>query len=516
MLIALPVAAGLLLGAAAPRFRAQVLIGFAALLALAGSVVLAATSPVTIQAGALGLCGALLFAALLGRLLPRLVLFLLLNLAFAGNLPLGTVPIGQRALVAVGLASLAVTLWLAIKADLGIRVACALLGATLIVRPLAPPHPQIAILVAAAVLFAGSAVLRRRDPVLPPRASRVALFGVILGLAGAGCVLAAFNQARPIPPRPAPFAARLARLALAYPQGGLVWPLPSEAIGWSDDVRGEFAWLPNLDAAWLGAEGRGLWKLPNSTLAGRLVLARELIAARTIKDAAELDALRAAARASVAAVREALPLFKAGTPEARIADAIRASHLRHGCTGESFPPIAASGPSAATPHGSGNRGTLQAGQLVVLDVGCLVRGYASDFTRTIPVGGRFTDRQRKLYEAVYAGQQAAAAACRPGVPLSGRRNPKSLDSIARAEIKRRGFDDHNSFGIGHSVGLFVHDPVAPGPLKAGMVITIEPGIYIEGELGIRIEDTFLVTEKGCEQLTVGFPAELESVQTSAR
>ena len=140
------------------------------------------------------------------------------------------------------------------------------------------------------------------------------------------------------------------------------------------------------------------------------------------------------------------------------------------------------------------------------DVGCYSAHYASDFTRTLPVSGKFTATQRGLYQAVYHAQQAAVRACKPGVEL------KELDTTAREIIRARGLQDHNPFGIGHTVGLFVHDVGGRAPLAPGMVITIEPGLYRKGELGIRIEDTYLVTEKGCEALTEGFPADPDSIE----
>jgi Xaa-Pro aminopeptidase len=158
----------------------------------------------------------------------------------------------------------------------------------------------------------------------------------------------------------------------------------------------------------------------------------------------------------------------------------------------------------------GNAGTLRGGDLVMLDIGCYANHYASDFTRTLPVSGRFTDRQRALYQAVWEAQQAGAKLCKPGARLLGQKD--SIDAAARAAIKARGFEDHNPYGAGHTVGLFVHDVTSRRELAPGMVITIEPGIYQEGELGIRIEDTYLVTEKGCESITEGFPADPDSIE----
>ena len=511
---ALPLAFGLLLGVFGPRFRPLLLTTFAVGTATAGLFALAVFQPVSILTAAELFAAWLFGAVILARALPRVWVFLLLEAGMVAAAPLALIQSLKLPLPAVGIASLVLTVLLAVKAEVGLRVACALLGASLLVRPFSLSQVHLAILAAAVVLFLGSGLARRKDPVLPLPLKRIALIGLLLGALGGGGLLVLAETATTIPANAAT-AERLKRLAALAPRGGLIWPLPSEAIGWTDDVRGEFASFPNLDAAWLGAAPRGFAKLPGTTLEGRISLNRDVIGLRMVKDAAELETLKAAARASVQAVREALPLYVPGTPEAKVADSIRASHLKAGCSGESFPPIAASGASAAAAHGNGNKGVLKAGELVVTDVGCLVGGYASDFTRTIPVGGKFTERQRKIYDAVYAAQQAAVAACKPGVTLAGRKNPKSLDAIARATITRLGLEDHNSFGIGHSVGLFVHDPVMPGPLKEGMVVTIEPGIYLEGELGVRIEDTYVVTKTGCEAITVGFPADSKSVEAVA-
>jgi Xaa-Pro aminopeptidase len=303
-----------------------------------------------------------------------------------------------------------------------------------------------------------------------------------------------------------PRAAALRRLA---PDGGLAWALPSEALIWED--RSGYEFLPNYDAVWLGRGGVRVAKLAGTTLSGRFSLHRPIAALREIKDEAELAALRTSARAVVEALREVRPLIRPGAREEDVASALMTAASKHGCDGgPSFPPIVTSGPRAARAHGTGNDGTLRDGELVVIDIGCFTRGYASDFTRTLAVSGRFGDRQRSLYDAVYAAQQAAVRACKPGAQLL--RGPGSLNAIARDAFRARGIEPHNEFGIGHTVGLFVHD-VGPtsGTLREGMVITIEPGIYLDGELGIRIEDTYVVTKDGCTPLTSGFPADLASV-----
>ncbi len=206
-----------------------------------------------------------------------------------------------------------------------------------------------------------------------------------------------------------------------------------------------------------------------------------------------------------------------GAGEGAVAKSIHEKQALHGCDADSFPPIIASGEHALDFHYMKNDGPMKAGELVVIDIGCYSRHYASDFTRTLPVGGKFTERQKKLYTAVYDAQQAAAKACRPGVHLSGKKERgghKTLNMVARETLKARGVPADFGHGIGHPLGLFVHDVFDWGaPLRPGMVIMIEPGLYLENEkTGIRLEDAYLVTKDGCELLTTGFPADPDSIE----
>jgi Xaa-Pro aminopeptidase len=319
-----------------------------------------------------------------------------------------------------------------------------------------------------------------------------------------------------------PFAARRDALAQAAPHGGLVWPLPSEAITWTEPNH-DLAVQPrfdNLDALFLGASPRGFYRLAGSDLRGALSLHGPVSKLRLIHDAPSLARLRAAAQATVAALHDVLPLIKPGVPEKQVEQSVLAAMQTHGCGRESFPLILASGPSAAQPHGSGNLGVVGEGTLLVADIGCTVDHYASDFTRTLPVSGKFTPEQRALYDAVHAAQAAALAACRPGAQMMGRPKPgsttPSLTKLARDTLKERSPDhqDHMSHGLGHTVGLFVHDVINDGTLVEGMVVTIEPGTYLEGRLGIRIEDTYVVTKDGCEPLTAGFAADGEAIEAA--
>jgi Xaa-Pro aminopeptidase len=169
---------------------------------------------------------------------------------------------------------------------------------------------------------------------------------------------------------------------------------------------------------------------------------------------------------------------------------------------------------------------MEAGDLLVMDVAGEYSGYAADITRTIPVSGKFTPRQREIYEIVLAAQNAAIAAVKPGMTMG--RGDNSVDKVARDYINSHGKDlkgerlgKYFIHGLGHHVGLSVHDANDPTrPLAAGMIITIEPGIYIpEESLGVRIEDMVLVTETGGKLLSSSLPrdpAEIERIMAARK
>ena len=167
---------------------------------------------------------------------------------------------------------------------------------------------------------------------------------------------------------------------------------------------------------------------------------------------------------------------------------------------------------------------MESGDLVVLDVAGEYAHYAADITRTLPVNGRFTPRQREIYEIVLGAQKAAINAVKPGMSL-GRRDSDSLFQIAYNYINTHGKDSKGqplgkyfTHGLGHHVGLYVHDPSnLQGRLEPGMVLTIEPGIYLpEENLGVRIEDMVLVTQDGHVLLTERLPREVEEVERLIR
>jgi Xaa-Pro aminopeptidase len=223
---------------------------------------------------------------------------------------------------------------------------------------------------------------------------------------------------------------------------------------------------------------------------------------RAVKDEGELAAMRRAALITSSAFADIEPMIRPGVSEAEIDRAIRASFARHGADGIAFDSVVASGANAVLPHYQRNDAVMERG-LVVIDIGCSVGGYASDMTRSFPVRGEASQAEQKLLEVAAAAHRAAAAELRAGASMS------ELDEIARKVIADAGFAGFMNHGLGHHVGLSVHDPHVDR-LEAGMVVTIEPGLYIARgapvdpafwDLGVRIEDSYLVTDDGCEALT---------------
>lgn len=223
-----------------------------------------------------------------------------------------------------------------------------------------------------------------------------------------------------------------------------------------------------------------------------------------VKDAGEVALIRRAADITDRVFASLLPDLKPGVRERDIAAEITYRQLKLGAEKDGFDPIVASGPRAALPHGVASDRKIRKGDLVTLDFGCVVEGYPSDLTRTVVVG-RADRKQRKVYELVKRAQEAAVAAVRAGVRCS------AVDAAAREVITAGGYGPQFSHGTGHGLGLWdrqrqVHAlPVLSRTvqtvLKPGMVVTVEPGIYVEGWGGVRIEDDVVVTEGGAEVLT---------------
>lgn len=239
---------------------------------------------------------------------------------------------------------------------------------------------------------------------------------------------------------------------------------------------------------------------------------------RMKKSPAELAAIQRATDVSLEAQRAAWKRMTPGMFEYQISATLWNTYLENGCEGVAYSPIVGSGPNSTVLHYSVNQRRMDSGEVVVMDAAAQCDGYASDITRTVPVGGKFNARQREIYEIVLGAQNAAIAAAKPGINLSGPVN--SLTKIAKDYMDAHGKDLHGEplgkyfiHGIGHQVGLQVHDASMEGPLEAGMVFTIEPGIYIpEENIGVRIEDVVLMTENGAKLLSEALPREPSQIE----
>ncbi len=253
-----------------------------------------------------------------------------------------------------------------------------------------------------------------------------------------------------------------------------------------------------------------------SILDARLPIAR----LRMEKSPAEIAAIQKATDASIDAHRAAWRAIKPGQYEYQIEALMVGTYMNEGCRRSAYAPIVGSGPNSSTLHYSRNSRRMDAGEVTVMDVAAECDSYASDITRTVPVGGKFTPRQREIYDVVLGAQRAAIAAAKPGMTF-GRTTPDSLYKIAFDYINTHGKDLHGqplgqyfTHGLSHHVGLDVHDAFDPAEaLKAGMVITIEPGVYIpEENIGIRIEDVILVTETGAKVLSGALPTDPDEIE----
>ena len=222
--------------------------------------------------------------------------------------------------------------------------------------------------------------------------------------------------------------------------------------------------------------------------------AEELNGLRIIKTADEIASLQKAQDLADRSFTELLKVIHSGMTEKRVAAELEYIGAKLGSEGVSFDTIVGSGPNGAMCHAVPGERKLQKGDLVVLDFGCLYNGYHSDMTRTFAVGD-VDDFSMKIYHIVRTAQQKALDALKPGI------TGKQLDAIARDYIKEQGYGDCFGHSLGHGFGLLIHEmPRASTAcdmvLEPGMTITVEPGIYIEGRVGVRIEDCCVLTENG--------------------
>jgi Xaa-Pro aminopeptidase len=256
----------------------------------------------------------------------------------------------------------------------------------------------------------------------------------------------------------------------------------------------------------LGFEDRHVTVYQHATLREKLARGVELVATgapvealRAVKDAGEVERMRAACELADAALREILEQGIAGRTESEVALALEDAMRHRGASAPSFDAIVASGPHGALPHASPRDVEIGDDQLVVIDWGAVLDGYCSDCTRTV-ASGEVGERARTVYDLVLEAQLAGLEQVRPGV------GGRDADGAARRIIDAAGHAEHFGHSLGHGVGLEVHEkPTLSGRsqdvLEAGNVVSCEPGVYVPGELGVRIEDLCVVTPSGREVLT---------------
>jgi Xaa-Pro aminopeptidase len=266
----------------------------------------------------------------------------------------------------------------------------------------------------------------------------------------------------------------------------------------------------------LGFDDAGLTVKEHARLRELLADGWELVACggvverlREVKDEREIAAIRAAAALADEALAGVLEGGLVGRTERDVAIELELGMRRLGAQGPSFPSIVASGEHGALPHAEPREVEIERGVLVTIDWGAYLDGYCSDCTRTYATGP-LSDEAKETYELVLGAQEAALAGVRAGV--SGR----AVDGVARTIIEGAGHAEHFGHGVGHGVGMEIHEAprlsrtASEEPLRAGNVVTVEPGVYVPGRLGVRIEDLAVVRDDGAERLT-SLPKELTTV-----
>lgn len=237
-------------------------------------------------------------------------------------------------------------------------------------------------------------------------------------------------------------------------------------------------------------------KLPRASW---LPLATELAGIRAVKEAEEIGRLRKAVRIASESFLKTIPRIKPGSREAAVAESLECQFRHRGGEKASFDTIVASGYRAALPHGAASEKRLTRGETVVIDFGARFQGYHSDETKTL-ILGKPDAKTKRIYEIVRRAQGKAIRTVRPGV--TGR----EIDAAARDVIQKAGYGKFFGHGTGHGVGLAVHEDPLISPkgktvVEEGMIFTVEPGIYVPGWGGVRLEDMVQVTSNGCERLT---------------
>ena len=262
-----------------------------------------------------------------------------------------------------------------------------------------------------------------------------------------------------------------------------------ETIGFDNQVS--FAYYQGLQAIFEGY-----------TLSPQSNFMEEL---RMIKDEKELATIRKACSISDRAFTDVLDFIKPGqTTELQVANFLDFRMREYGASGISFGSIIASGYRSAMPHGVASEKVIQSGETLTMDFGCYYNHYVSDMTRTIHIGDT-TDEEREIYDIVLRSNQALIDAAKAGMTR------RDYDKVARDVIVEAGYGDYCTHGIGHGIGLDIHEIPYFGnsdeTIEAGMVLTDEPGVYLADKYGVRIEDDIIITENGCELITLA-PKEL--------
>jgi Xaa-Pro aminopeptidase len=280
------------------------------------------------------------------------------------------------------------------------------------------------------------------------------------------------------------------------------------AAGAVSNSTAPLSWLQNANAFPVGTSYQDIRPLLSSL--------------RTVKDAGEIELVRKATNASIAAHLAAIRAIRPGVTEREISALMQYEWGRRGCERPAYAPIVGSGFYSTVLHYSDDSGIMKSGDLALMDDAGEYSLYASDITRTVPVNGKFTARQREIYDIVLGAQKAAIAAFQSGKSTLQSTSPDSLYKVAYEYINTHGKDSHGEplgkyfiHGLSHYVGLNVHDPGDYSvPLAPGMVFTIEPGIYIpEEKLGVRIEDMFYVDKDGkLVRMTESLPQSADEIE----
>lgn len=293
--------------------------------------------------------------------------------------------------------------------------------------------------------------------------------------------------------RSASLGARLITLASRAPRLHYLGPLAAPAAA-----------IPQALALYQEVTAR----LPGSTIVNSSGLIQSM---RRVKEPRELALIRRAIAATERGLRAGMAAARPGMREFELKRIMESEFAAGGATGLAFPSIVGGGPNGAIAHYAGSDRVIGPDDLIVADVGAEVGHYAADITRTFPANGRFTPEQRAVYATVLRAQERAMSMLRAGAMH------EDLSAAATAIIRAASHGDDFFHGLGHSIGLEVHDAEdLSQPIPEGAVMTIEPGIYLPGRFGVRIEDDFLVTARGYEHLSSGVPRALDAVEAATR